>query len=171
MKHIGKLVATHGLKGELVMVHGFQAKLNLDGLTAVLFVEQKSGSFIPYFIEGARATTNEEVIVKLEGVDTPEKAKLLVRKPVCVEDEIFEKLTPADSLLMIIGYMVTDKQAGLLGPVAEIIESPGQMLAMVMVQDKEVLIPINETTLKKIDPAAKKVLVDLPDGLLSIYLD
>ena len=36
--------------------------------------------------------------------------------------------------------------------------------------NKEVLIPLNESTLKKIDRKKKEVHVNLPDGLLEIYL-
>jgi 16S rRNA processing protein RimM len=38
-------------------------------------------------------------------------------------------------------------------------------------QKKEVLIPLNEKTLKKIDRKKKQVYVTLPEGLLEIYLE
>jgi 16S rRNA processing protein RimM len=36
---------------------------------------------------------------------------------------------------------------------------------------KEVLIPIQDGIIKKVDKAAKKVYCQLPDGLLDIYLE
>jgi 16S rRNA processing protein RimM len=41
----------------------------LKGLKA-LFIEEKSGNQIPYFIGSAKAKNHEEVFVKLEGIDT-----------------------------------------------------------------------------------------------------
>jgi 16S rRNA processing protein RimM len=35
---------------------------------------------------------------------------------------------------------------------------------------KEVLIPINESFLKKIDHKKKEVVVELPEGLIDVYL-
>jgi 16S rRNA processing protein RimM len=58
----------------------------------------------------------------------------------------------------------------LLGKVIEVIEQPAQLLLSVMVNDKEVLVPINETTLDKIDHKNQKIFVILPEGLLDIYL-
>jgi 16S rRNA processing protein RimM len=40
----------------------------------------------------------------------------------------------------------------------------------IMINDKEVLVPINETTLEKIDHKNQKIFVVLPEGLLDIYL-
>jgi 16S rRNA processing protein RimM len=47
---------------------------------------------------------------------------------------------------------------------------PQQTMASMVYQNKEVLFPINDQFVKSIDQAAKKILVELPDGLLAIYL-
>jgi 16S rRNA processing protein RimM len=44
------------------------------------------------------------------------------------------------------------------------------MLCRLEINSKEVLIPLNESTLQKIDHKKRQVLVELPDGLLEIYL-
>ena len=49
-------------------------------------------------------------------------------------------------------------------------EMPQQTMASMVYQNKEVLFPINDQFVKSIDQAAKKILVELPDGLLAIYL-
>ena len=51
------------------------------------------------------------------------------------------------------------------------IEQPQQVLLQLTTNNKEVLIPVNESTLKKIDRKKKEVHVVLPDGLLEIYLE
>jgi len=47
---IGKLVAVHGLKGELVLKHTLGKKSSLKGLQAI-FVEDRKDSFLPWFIQ------------------------------------------------------------------------------------------------------------------------
>ena len=52
----------------------------------------------------------------------------------------------------------------------EVIEQPLQILLRIEIDGKEVLIPINESTLVKVDHKGEKIYVDLPEGLLDIYL-
>jgi 16S rRNA processing protein RimM len=54
--------------------------------------------------------------------------------------------------------------------VLEVIEQPHQILLRGEVEGKEVLLPLNESTLVEIDHEALKVVLDLPDGLLDVYL-
>jgi 16S rRNA processing protein RimM len=47
---------------------------------------------------------------------------------------------------------------------------PAQNLLALDYQNKEVLIPIIEHFVLKVDKEAKKIMVKLPDGLLDVYL-
>ena len=78
---IGKLAASTGLKGELVLQHSLGAKTSFKGLEAI-FIEDKKDSFIPYFIQATRIRSQDETIVKLEGVDVVEAARKLTPKEV-----------------------------------------------------------------------------------------
>ena len=57
-----------------------------------------------------------------------------------------------------------------LGDILELIEQPHQLLCRLEIDGKEVLIPLHEETLKKVDHKKKEVVVELPDGLLDVYL-
>jgi 16S rRNA processing protein RimM len=54
--------------------------------------------------------------------------------------------------------------------VLEVIEQPHQILLRGEVTGKEVLLPLNESTLVEIDQVGLKVMLELPDGLLEVYL-
>lgn len=165
---IGKLVATHGIKGEMILVHGLGKKTDLKGVTAIL-VEDKSGSRLPYFLEAAKAKSNEEIIVQLEGVDTKEKATQLLQKQVWLKQADFEKHATSNAPISLLGYTIVEDNK-VLGEIAEVIEQPHQLLCTVFINDKEVLIPLHEESLLKIDRRKKQVHVSLPEGLLDIYL-
>ena len=49
---IGKLVASHGTAGDLILQHSLGKKTTLKGLEAI-FIEEQQNSFIPYFVEKA----------------------------------------------------------------------------------------------------------------------
>ena len=165
---IGRLVATFGYKGELVLHHGLGGKSELKGVK-VLFVDIQRGNPLPYFLTFSNPKSSDETWVKLEGIDTKEAASKLLQKQVRLSDEDFNRLVKPNSVIALIGYEIVERNE-VIGKVSEIIEQPHQVLCSVMVGEKEVLIPLNEATLEKIDRKKRQVFVNLPEGLLDIYL-
>lgn len=165
---IGKIAATFGIKGELVLTHHLGEDASLDGVTA-LFIEEVSGKFIPYFLVSAKPRNEEEMLILLEGFDTPEKAKKFVKKKVWLLEADLKKSASISAPISLLGFSMYEKKK-LLGKVIEVIEQPTQLLLSILMNDKEVLVPINETTLDKIDHKNQKIFVILPEGLLDIYL-
>ncbi len=166
--HIGKLVAAHGLKGELVLKHALGKRADFKNAEAI-FVEKLKDQYLPYFHQNSIAKNDTETIVKLEGVDTKEAAAILVQKKVWLTKNDFEKLVSKNAPVNLLGFMVFNSKEK-LAAVESVIEQPLQILLQITMNNKEVLIPVNEETLKKIDRRKKEVYVVLPDGLLEIYL-
>ncbi len=166
---IGKLVAVHGLKGELLLKHTLGKKTSLKGLQAV-FVEERKKSFLPWFIESLKIKSDEEIFLKLEGVNTREAAMRLVQKEIWVPEADFKNFSAKTSPGNLLGYIIINEKE-CLGEILEVIEQPYQLLCRLEINSKEVLIPLNEDTLQKIDHKKKQVNVKLPDGLLEIYLE
>ena len=165
---LGKLVAAHGLKGELVLKHELGKKSTLKDLKTV-FIEEKKNHFLPWFISATHIKSEEETYLKLEGVDVRESAIKLTQKNVWVTEEEFKKLAAKSSPVNLLGYTVINEKNS-LGKILEVIEQPHQLLFKLEINNKEALIPMNENTLKKIDHKKKEVIVELPEGLLDIYL-
>lgn len=164
----GKLVSAHGLTGELVLQHELGKRSDLRSLKA-LFVEVKKGSFLPYFITRAKATANNEVLVLLEGIADREQAQQLVGKYCWLPQEQFTKLAAPSAPATLLGYRILEEDKE-LGTIEEVIEQPQQLLCKIIMQQKEVLIPLHESSLLSIDHDDKIVYVQLPEGLLDIYL-
>jgi len=164
----GKFVSAHGLKGELILRHELGKASDLKGLEAI-FLEDKKGSFLPYFIQSAKKKSAEEVVLQLEGVDVREKALLLSSKSAWIPEEEFHRLADRMAPANLLGYMIVENKKQ-HGQIEEVIEQPQQLLCRIKIDEKEVLIPLNESTLLKINHAKKTVEVTLPEGLLDIYL-
>ena len=165
---IGKIVAAHGLNGELVLKHVLGKKTSLKGLQAV-FIEDKKKSFLPWFIQSATIKNEEEVYLVLEGVNVREAAIKFIQKELWVPEEEFKKFAAKSSPVNLLGYSIINEKQN-LGVILEVIEQPHQLLCRLEIKNKEVLIPLNESSLIKVDHKKKEVLVQLPDGLLDIYL-
>ena len=165
---IGKIVAAHGLKGELILKHVLGKKTSLKGLQA-LFIEDKKNSFLPWFIQSAKIKSNEEIILILEGIDVREAAIKLTQKEVWLPENDFKKFVAKSSPINLLGFHIIDNNKD-LGPILELIEQPHQLLARLEINGKEVLVSLAENFIKKIDKKNRQVLVSLPEGFLEIYL-
>ena len=164
----GKLVAVHGLKGELVLKHELGKKSSLKDVKAV-FIEDKKDSFLPWFVENTKIKSENETYLKLEGLETRETAAKLVQKEAWVTEEDFKRLSAKSAPANLLGYTIINNKER-LSEILEVIEQPHQLLCRMEINEKEVLIPLNESFLKKIDHKKKEVIVELPEGLLDIYL-
>jgi 16S rRNA processing protein RimM len=165
---IGKLVAIHGLTGELLLKHELGKKTSLKGLQA-FFIEEKKGAFVPWFIESTKIKSEEEIYIKLEGVATREAAAKLAQKQVWLPEAEFKKFAAKTAPASLLGYTIINNNEQ-LGEILELIEQPHQLLCRLEIKGKEVLIPLHEETLQKVNHKKKEVMVELPEGLLEIYL-
>ncbi len=165
---IGKFVAVHGLTGELLLKHSFGKKTSLKGLQAI-FIEEKKDSFIPWFIESAKIKNEEESYIKVEGIDSREAAAKLTQKEIWLPEADFKKWVARSAPANLLGYTIINERES-IGEILEVIEQPHQMLCRLDIKGKEVLIPLHEGTIQKVDHKKRQVIVLLPDGLLDIYL-
>jgi 16S rRNA processing protein RimM len=167
--NIGKIVAVHGLNGEIVIKHALGKKTSFKQ-GDVIFVEQIKGSYLPHFVATAKAKTTEETILQFDDIDSREKALKFVKKQVWLTEEDFSKYAANSSPIALLGFTLFN-EGEKLGVIEEVIEQPHQVLLTIKINGKEALIPLHEETLDNIDRKKKEVHVTLPDGLLEIYLE
>lgn len=164
---IGKLAASYGLNGELVLQHSLGKKTSLKGLEAI-YLEEKKDNFLPYFIEKTSIKNETETYIKLEGIDNKETARKLTPKEAWLEEADFNKFAAKAAPISLLGFSMIEGETD-LGEIIEVIEQPHQVLCTIMYKGKEALIPVHEASLVKINQKNKKVFVTLPEGLLEIY--
>ena len=167
-RSIGSFVAVFGLKGELVLKHHLGTSTPFR-TNPPLYIEEKRDSLIPYFIESVNVKSDTEMLIKLEGIDTPETARMLSRKNVYLTEEDFNRVADKAAPISLLGYMIIEN-AKPLGEVVEVIEQPHQLLCKIIIEEKEVLIPLHEQSLLEIDRRKKRIVVALPDGLIDVFL-
>lgn len=164
---IGYISKTRGLKGELQLyleVENPQDYKNMESL--FLEINQKP---VPFFITKLLIQKNI-VYIYVEDVEHIDKAQTLVGKAAYVHIKNKPKNTNEDSHKSLIGYVVVDEQQGELGVINSIQELPSQLIANMMYQNKEVLFPLNDQFVIGIDKKSKTIHVNLPDGLIELYL-
>jgi 16S rRNA processing protein RimM len=166
MIRIGKIVATHGLKGSVILSHivGESDWLKQDD---VLFLELNKGSYIPFFVTEAKPSNAEEYIVNLEDVVRVEDGKRLVGKQAYVKEDILAKHV-TDSPLLWIGFNLVDKEKGGIGAIEDVLQTGHQWLAKITYEGREVLVPLIEQMIVDVNVRNKFIRMDLPEGLLEL---
>ena len=168
MIRVGKIVATHGLQGTVILTHvAGNSKWMKKG--QALMVEMQKGSYIPYFIADFKVVNDAEYQVNLEELAKVENAKKLVSKHVYVDEELLAAYAKSSPLLWI-GFTLTDINTGILGPLEDVMQTTNQWLGKVIYKDKEVLIPLIDQVIKNVNIRSKIIILDLPQGLLDVYM-
>ena len=166
---IGTVLKPKGLKGELHAYLDFEGLENIRFNTIFLEI---TGWLVPYFISSIKYLQKNAAYIILEDIDTIEKASALAKKEIYLPNKLRPKKEKEEFTLMdLVGFTAIDEDEGELGIITGIQEYPQQLIAAVNFKNCEVLFPLNEEIIKGIDVVKEIVRVNLPEGLLDIYLD
>lgn len=167
--HIGYISKTRGLKGELQLFFEFEDYKALSFDLLFLEIDKK---LVPFFVEKSKIHDNSTAYLVLEEVDHIDKAQALLRKQVYLPNELKPQRDPDDFRITDLrGFVVHDRQHGVLGEIREIHEYPQQYVASVLHGNKEILFPLNEDVIDFIDAGQQILQVTLPDGLVDLYIN
>ncbi|HEY5692058.1 MAG TPA: ribosome maturation factor RimM [Cyclobacteriaceae bacterium] len=159
---VGYVIKKHGLKGDIKVILSSPLPKKLESI----FVEIDN-RLVPFFIEHI-SILHDQAILKLEDIDSPDKADHLAQNrvflPLSARPKSQSKSPNSSELIGFSVYFDTNK----LGVVSDINKHALNPLLVVKGEKSEVLIPINDYFIKKVDLKAKKVTVELPDGFLEI---
>lgn len=168
LSKIGFINRTHGYKG---MLHCVTQLANPEKLLQAeyLFV-LINGLPVPYFVEDIEVNETD-FFVKLEDINSDVDGKKLNSLELYAEKIREKKQNAFLSWKDLKGFTATDESYGEMGIIIEVAEYPMQYVAKCLIDEKEVLFPLNENVIKDIDEDNKTIHLDLPDGLIQLYLD
>ena len=160
---IGYFSKTHGVKGQLIIKSD---KVFIVEEVKAIFIETSTG-LAPYFVKQL-SEASSGFIIELEDVNAIEKAKLLIGKQVFIKTELIEEQEEDFNWM---GFEVIDSKFGLLGTVFNITDNGQQILLSILHKEKEIILPLVDAFIEKIDENEKKLFFNAPDGLIDVYLD
>ena len=132
---------------------------------------QRCNEMVPYFIDDLQIRDNLN-LMSLEGIDTVDLARELVGLKLFLPIAMLPKLRDDQFYYHeIIDYQVEDEVLGTLGTVKEVYSTGAQDVLIMIYKGHEVLIPLLDEIIPKVDKQAKVVHSRLPDGLLDVYLN
>ena len=161
---VGKIVKTHGVNGEIIVELDNPAILEDTTEPVVLEIE---GLRVPFFISQARAVSAQRARVQFDCTHTEQRAKTLVGCKLFVSPDVFDDIDDEyASPSAIVGFTVVDKRHGDIGKVLSVDNL--NINPIMVVGEKQTLIPFHPEFVSKIDFRKRQVRVALPDGLLNL---
>lgn len=168
--YLGKVVRKHSFRGEVVIKLDTDEPDLYQDMDAV-FIEA-GNNFIPFFIEKSLLQKGNQLRVKFEGFNTEEDADSILKCDVYLPLTLLPKLTGNKFYYHeVIGFTIEDTNYGNVGSLTAVNDQTAQPLFIIENIDKEILIPMIDDFIKKVDRTNKKIIVETPEGLIDMYLD
>ena len=167
--YLGRTVSKFSFKGEVLI------KLDTDEPETYLEMEsvfvEYDNNLVPFFIEKSSLQKSNLLRVKFEEVDSEEDAEDLLKCDLYLPLNLLPKL-PEDQFYFheIIGFEVQDENYGTVGLLSGVNDTTPQALFEIEKDGKQILIPMNDQFLQKVDKKTKTIYVKTPEGLIDLYL-
>lgn len=156
--YIGKIVSTHGIKGELRIVSDFLYKDRVFVVGNDLIIDNKN-----YKIKTYRKHKNFDMVTLNDYKDINEVLFLLKKKVYFKKENLkLDDDEVLDEDLINYQVLTTDGKRGIIKEI--FLASKDNKILRIML-DREILIPINSPMIKKIDKKKQELIVELISGI------
>ena len=167
--YLGKIAKKFSFKGEVQIYLDTDEPELYENMESV-FVEFNK-NLVPFFIKSSSLHKNDFLRVQFEDVDSEAEADSIMNCEVYLPLDRLPKLSGNKFYFHeVIGFEIEDKRLGVFGKIVSINDSSAQPLFEVLNGEVEILIPMIDHFLVEIDRKNKKVVMDLPEGLVEMYL-
>jgi len=156
--YIGKIVNTHGIKGELRILSDFPYKDKVFKINNKLIIDDNE-----YIIKSYRVHKNYDMVT-LDDYNDINEVLFLLKKKVYFNKE---DLSLNDNEILdedLIKYKVITKD-GKYGTIKEIFMASPENKILRLELDKEVLVPFNSPMIINIDKEKEEITIDIIDGM------
>jgi 16S rRNA processing protein RimM len=167
--YLGKVLKPFGGKGHLSVLLDVDDAARYQKLETVFIgIDQNR---IPYFISSFELRSSTRAILKFEDIDSADEASIFAGRELYLPLSMLPKLKGRKFYYHeITGFTVMDENRGNIGTVRSVLEFPHQPMLQVYLEDKEILIPMADEIILKVDRKKKEISIRAPEGLIDIYL-
>lgn len=167
--YLGKVVSKYSFKGEVL--------LKLDTDEPEIYEEMESvfvelgKNLVPFFILKSRLHKSTLLRISFEDISDEAAAESILGKSVYLPLSMLPKLSGNKFYYHeVIGFTLLDKVHGDIGIIQSINDSASQVLFEAIKDGKQLLVPVSDDIVEKVNRKAKVVHVRTPEGLVDLYL-
>ncbi|MGB0432017.1 MAG: ribosome maturation factor RimM [Bacteroidia bacterium] len=161
---VGKIAGQHGVKGHFKVILEQKIQSLKEGTWIYFIIQSKP---VPFFIQEIWGDENT-LVVKVKGIDSPEKASEFSSCILGVDKEFLLE-NQSNELNYLVGFKIVNAVDGnCLGVIDDVFDNSAHLLAQVNYQKTDLLIPIHEELIENFNEKAKEITLQLPEGLLDL---
>lgn len=161
---IGVINKPHGVKGEVSFSFTddiFDRVEDCDYLILMM-----DGILVPFFWEEYRFKSDNVALVKFEGIDTAERAKMFTNVEVYFPKKYMDEQDEITSWNFFVGFQVNDVRHGALGEIVDVDDATMNVLFVIEKEGEELLLPAHEEFILDLDKKNRVLTVEIPEDLL-----
>ncbi len=167
--YLGKIVSKYSFKGEVLVKLDTDEPEIYENMESV-FVSL-GNNLVPFFIDRCRLHKSALLRIDFEEVKDEAAADKILGSELYLPLDLLPALSGNQFYFHeVIGFTLLDEVHGDIGTITAVNDSASQELFEVNKNGKELLIPINDDIITKVDREAKTIHVKTPEGLVDLYL-
>lgn len=168
--YLGKIVSKYSFKGEILV------KLDTDDPELYQNLESVfvslGNNLVPFFIDRCRLHKSDLLRIDFEEVKTESDADRIMGSALYLPLTMLPKLAGNKFYFHeVIGFTLLDAVHGDIGVLQSVNDTTAQALFEVLKGDRQLLIPITDEIITKVDRENRTISVTTPEGLVALYLD
>lgn len=168
--YLGKIAKKFSYKGEVLIYLDTDEPGLYEDMESV-FVEFNN-HLVPFFIESSQLHKGDFLRVRFEDIDNEDEADKIMGCAIYLPLSALPKLEGNKFYFHeVIGFDAEDQRLGVIGTIVSINDTTAQPLFEIKKGDIEILIPMIDDFIVKIDRENKKVVLNTPEGLVDLYLN
>ena len=168
--YLGKVVSKYSFKGEVLVKIDTDEPEVYENMESV-FVSL-GNNLVPFFIDRCRLHKSTLLRIDFEEVKDEASADRIMGALLYLPLTMLPKLRGNKFYYHeVIGFTLLDKIHGDIGIIQAVNDSSSQVLFEAKKGSKELLIPVTDNIITKVDRDAKTIHVTTPEGLVDLYLD
>ena len=167
--YLGKIVSKYSFKGEVLVKLDTDEPEIYENMESV-FVSL-GNNLVPFFIDHCRLHKSALLRIDFEEVKDEAAADKLLGSKLFLPLQMLPPLSGNKFYFHeVIGFRLLDQVHGDIGIIKAVNDSASQELFEVDKDGKELLIPINDDIITKVDRESNTIHVKTPEGLVDLYL-
>ena len=168
--YLGKVVSKYSYKGEVLVKLDTDEPEIYENMESVFVTI--GNNLIPFFIQKCVLHKSNLLRIRFEEVSNEEEANNIMGTQLYLPLSLLPKLEGNKFYFHdVIGFTLMDTIHGNIGIIKSVNDSTAQVLFEAEKGDRQLLIPVNDAIIQKVDRENQIIHVDTPEGLVSLYLD
>ena len=166
---LGRIIRTFGSKGEVVFYLDVDEPQNYLEMESVFI--KLNENLVPFSIDSIQLRPKKQAVVRFHDVNETDDAELFVGSLLFLPLSFLPPLSGNKFYYHEVkGFAVIDKEKGLIGIIEDVLDLQHQAIIQIRLGGKEILVPISDDIIKKVDRENRQIEIEAPEGLIDIYL-